>query len=65
MLDLLSLHLLFSLVNYSADFHVFLRRWIHKLDKKVWILFIQKFNSKKILGKQHQERQATKKMDGS
>lgn len=47
--DLLSLNLFFSLVSYSADFQVFLRRWIHKLDKKVWILLLYKsFILKKI-----------------
>lgn len=33
----------------------FFRSLIHKLDKKVWILFIQRFHSIKILGKDQQE----------
>lgn len=55
MLEHLNLNLFFSLVSYLVDFHVFFRRWIHKLDKKVWILLIRRFHSRKILGKEQQE----------
>lgn len=34
MLEHLSLNLFFILVGYLIDFHVFFRRWVHKLDKK-------------------------------
>lgn len=55
MLEHLSLNLFFILVGYLIDFHDFFRRWVHKLDKNVWILYLRRLNSRNVLGKEQQE----------
>jgi len=55
MLEHLSLNFFFSLASYLVDFHVFFGRWIHKHEKKIWILFIQRICSRKSLGNEQQE----------